>query len=47
MTKKKNKINATISGEIQGQVMESKSSENSNNGYKAKELQGSRNNIQK
>lgn len=46
MTKKKNKINATLSGELQSAAMESKQSKNDTNGYKAKELQGSRINIQ-
>ncbi|SHH53898.1 hypothetical protein SAMN02745196_00706 [Clostridium collagenovorans DSM 3089] len=46
MSKKKNKVNATLSGELKSEVMESKQSKNDINGYKAKELQGSRINIQ-
>lgn len=46
MAKKKNKINATLSGELKSEVMESKQSKNDINGYKSKELQGSRINIQ-
>ena len=47
MSKKKNKVNATLSGEIKAEEMESKSSMNSNSGFKIKERQNSRNNIQK